>query len=191
MAESTITYLVLLGAVVLFMSNRVPVALVAIGGYMIWQQIQGNADRGPATGPYGSAPGPTYPQPPVPPVPPAPPTPLRTRPWEGEATPSVIVTPPPVTVLVGATIVLNVKNSAVACSARTSITSASTLSALAMRTALTRRSRLKALDRWAILSVPELKGDKPGGLFLIGITSRRRARANGELAVDARQGWGA
>jgi len=30
-AESTITYLVLLGAVVLFMSNRVPVALVAIG----------------------------------------------------------------------------------------------------------------------------------------------------------------
>lgn len=31
MAESTITYLVLLGAVVLFMSNRVPVALVAIG----------------------------------------------------------------------------------------------------------------------------------------------------------------
>lgn len=31
MAESTITYLILLGAVVLFMSNRVPVALVAIG----------------------------------------------------------------------------------------------------------------------------------------------------------------
>ncbi len=30
-ADSTITYLILVGAVVLFMSNRVPVALVAIG----------------------------------------------------------------------------------------------------------------------------------------------------------------
>lgn len=74
-----------------FFGFLIPVALVAIGGYIVWQQIQRNGDRDAGPGPYGSAgPGPT----PPPPVPPVPPAPNRARPWEPEAS-SVIVTPPP------------------------------------------------------------------------------------------------
>ncbi|MGV8841159.1 MAG: LiaF transmembrane domain-containing protein [Bauldia sp.] len=70
----------------------IPIVLVLIGGYMVWQQIKRNQDDR-AAGPFGAAPpGPT--PPPVPPVPPASPTPGRSRPWESE-TSSVAVTPPP------------------------------------------------------------------------------------------------
>ncbi|MCW5718377.1 MAG: hypothetical protein KIS68_11155 [Bauldia sp.] len=73
-----------------------PIVLIAIGGYIVWQQMQRNVDR-EASGPFGMGPGATPPPtpPPAAPVPPAPPAPSRTRPWENEAGPSVIVTPPP------------------------------------------------------------------------------------------------
>ncbi|MCC6736445.1 MAG: UbiA prenyltransferase family protein [Bauldia sp.] len=72
----------------------IPIALVLVGGYMIWQQInRSQEDHSP--GPFGTAPGPTAtPPPPVPPAPPPPPAPDRSRPWES-GTPSVIVPPPP------------------------------------------------------------------------------------------------
>jgi len=72
-----------------------PIVLIGIGGYIVWQQMQRSADR-EASGPFGTTSGrsPT-PPPPVPPVQPTPPSPSRARPWENETGPSVMVTPPP------------------------------------------------------------------------------------------------
>jgi len=75
-----------------------PIVLIGIGGYIVWQQMQRNADDeasrafGTTSGP---APTPPPPMPPAPPVPPAPPAPRSARPWENETGPSVMVTPPP------------------------------------------------------------------------------------------------
>jgi hypothetical protein len=77
-----------------FFGFLIPIALVAIGGYIVWQQIQRNADRDAGARSYGSGFGP-MPTPPPPPVPPVPPAPNGARPWEAEPAPSVIVTPPP------------------------------------------------------------------------------------------------
>lgn len=78
-----------------------PIVLIAIGGYIVWQQMQRSAER-EASGPFGTASGPSPtppPMPPVPPVQPTPPSPSRARPWENETGPSVMVTPPPAPVV--------------------------------------------------------------------------------------------